>query len=66
MKCYFTELSRNITDLSNNLTDLSNYVSKLDSLEKFVTKKLESESMKSSNILESPTWKNYVKLLTAS
>ena len=50
MKCHATELSRNITDLSNNLTDLSNYVSKLDSLEEFVTKKL--ESMKSSNILE--------------
>ena len=48
MKCHATELSRNITDLSN-------YVSKLDSLEEFVTKKLESiesESMKSSNILE--------------
>ena len=55
MKCHATELSRNITDLSNNLTDLSNYVSKLNSLEEFVTKKLESiesESMKSSNILE--------------
>ena len=55
MKCYATELSRNVTDLSNNLTDLSNSVSKLDSLEEFVTKKLESiesEFMKSSNILE--------------
>ena len=54
LKCHVTDLSRNITSISDNLSDLSNYVSKLDSLEEFVTKKLESielESMKSNDIL---------------
>ena len=54
LKCHVTDLSGNLTSISDNLSDLSNYVSKLDSLEEFVTKKLESiesESMKSNDIL---------------
>ena len=40
LKCHVTDLSGNLTSISDNLSDLSDYVSKLDSLEEFVTKNL--------------------------